>query len=339
MHTKAFALLRLLADAQFHSGEALSALLGVSRATVWNLVHELRAADVEIFSVTGRGYKLARPVSMLNAERIGQALGRGERKVKLELVDEIESTNSALMRRAAAQPAAEAPQGTCLIAEWQTRGRGRRGRVWLAGIGGGITFSLLWRFEQGAAHLSALSLAVGVALVRALEELGIEQAKLKWPNDVIHHHHKLAGVLIELEGDVLGPSVAIIGAGMNVRLSPALRADIDQAVTDLETLSGEFVDRNAVLGCLLRHLVEVLETYALEGFAPLKQAWLERHAYEGREVWLQLPKSESQQAVSERVAGIVDGVADDGSLLLATAQGQRRYTVGEISVRASTAVK
>jgi BirA family transcriptional regulator, biotin operon repressor / biotin---[acetyl-CoA-carboxylase] ligase len=341
MHTKAFVLLRLLADAEFHSGEALSALLGVSRATVWNLVHELRDAGIEIFSVTGRGYKLARPVSMLGIERIAQALGHSARKLTLELVDQIESTNSALMRRAAEHPAAHALQGTCLIAEWQTRGRGRRGRAWLAGIGGGITFSLLWRFEQGALHLSALSLAVGVALVRALEELGIKQVKLKWPNDVIHHHHKLAGVLIELEGDVLGPSVASIGVGINARLSEALHADIDQAVTDLETLSGEFVDRNAALGCVLRHLVEVLETYAQEGFAPFKQAWLEHHAYHGREVWLQLPQGASQfavgasqLAVGERQAGVVDGVADDGSLLLRTEQGQRRYTVGEISVRA-----
>lgn len=329
MNPKAFNLLRLLADAQFHSGEALAARLEVSRATVWNLVHDLRKGGLDVSSVTGRGYKLARPLSMLAQRAVAQALGAGARKVKLELVDCIESTNTVLVRRAAQVPAiAEAMHGTCLAAEWQTQGRGRRGRAWHAGIGSSITFSLLWRFEQGALHLSALSLAVGVALVRALEELGIEQAKLKWPNDVIHHHHKLAGVLIELEGDVLGPSAAIIGVGINVRLPEALRANIDQAVTDLETLRGGFIDRNVVLGCVLRHLVAVLERYAQDGFAPLKQAWLERHAYQGREVWLHLSKG-------ERLAGVVEGVADDGSLLLATEQGQKSYTVGEISVRAS----
>ena len=332
MNTKAFKLLRLLADAEFHSGEALSNLLDVSRATVWNLVHELREAGIEVFSVTGRGYKLSMPISMFEVERIAQGLGSSVGKLQLELVNGIESTNSALMLRAADPVKAEALHGICLIAELQTRGRGRRGRSWLAGIGGGVTFSLLWRFEQGAAHLSALSLAVGLALVRALEELGVEHAKLKWPNDVIHHHHKLAGVLIELEGDVLGPSTAVIGVGINVRLAEALRANIDQAVTDLETLTGAFVDRNVALACVLRHLVAVLESYAEEGFAPFKESWLARHAYEGREVWLQLPKGERQ-------TGRVTGVADDGSLLLITEQGQKRYTVGEISVRATAQPK
>jgi BirA family biotin operon repressor/biotin-[acetyl-CoA-carboxylase] ligase len=127
---------------------------------------------------------------------------------------------------------------------------------------------------------------------------------------------------------VLGPSTAVIGVGVNVRLSQALRADIDQAVTDLETLTGAFVDRNFALACLLRHLVAVLEIYAQEGFAPLKESWLAFHAYEGREVWLQMPKGERQ-------TGRVSGVAEDGSLLLSTEQGQKRYTVGEISVRAT----
>ncbi len=331
MNPKAFVLLRLLADAEFHSGEALSERLDVSRGTVWNLVHELREAGTEIFSVTGRGYKLAQPMSMLDADRITQALSGTAAKLRLELVDTIESTNSALMRRAAEQLAAAEPlHGCCLVAEWQTGGRGRRGRAWHAGIGSSLTFSLLWRFEQGALHLSALSLAVGVALVRALRQLGVENVRLKWPNDVIHLHHKLAGVLIELEGDVLGPSVAIIGVGVNIRLPQTLRANIDQAVTDVETLTGAFTDRNAALATILTHLAMVLEAYAQDGFAPLKQEWLEQHAYQGRDVWLQLPKGERQP-------GVVAGVDDDGSLLLATEQGQKSYTVGEISMRANAA--
>src|SRR4029078_7493168 len=114
--------------------------------------------------------------------------------VTLEVVDQLDSTSSELMRRLQRRDV----HGNAIAAEWQTAGRGRRGRTWTAVVGGSLTFSLGWTFEQGAGCLAGLSLAVGVAVLRALEAEGFTGVALKWPNDIIHRHLKLGGILIEL---------------------------------------------------------------------------------------------------------------------------------------------
>ena len=224
------------------------------------------------------------------------------------------------------RPTRCAPGGSVIAAEWQTEGRGRRGRVWHATPGASLTFSLLWRFQQGAAALSGLSLAVGVAVARTLARLGVEGVGLKWPNDVMWHGCKLAGMLIEMQGEVTGPSAAVIGLGMNCRLPDALRDRIDQPVTDLAQIAGAAIDRNRLLAMLLIDLDRVLENFARAGFAPLRAEWQAQHVYQGRPVRLTLPD-----------AGIIDGVAsgvdEDGALLLETAGGVRRIHSGEVSLR------
>ena len=189
-------------------------------------MRELDAAGLEIYRVRGRGYRLPQPLSLLDRAAVERYLGRHAARFTLEIVDSAGSTNTLLMERAQAG----APSATVIAAEWQTGGRGRRGRAWHAGIGEALTFSLLWRFTQGASFLAGLSLAVGVALARAIEKLGVADAGLKWPNDVLWRGQKLAGILIELQGDALGPSLAVMGIGVNVRLSDAVRSRIDQEV-------------------------------------------------------------------------------------------------------------
>ncbi len=152
----------------------------------------------------------------------------------VEVVDQIESTSSELMRRAQRRDV----HRVALAAEWQSAGRGRRGRAWTAIAGGSLTFSLGWKFEQGAGFLAGLSLAVGVAVVRALEAEGFKDVALKWPNDLIHRHLKVGGILIELNGDALGPTTTVIGVGLNVRIPPAARKDIAVPVTDLASIAG-----------------------------------------------------------------------------------------------------
>ena len=172
---------------------------------------------------------------MLDREAVLTAIGAERAWFKLELHDALESTNSYLMKKASQQVLALAPHATCVVAELQTAGKGRRGRSWQAGLGASLTFSLLWRFQSGASALSGLSLAVGVALIRALHSLGIHQARLKWPNDVLVANgrgpEKLAGILIELQGDMDGPSAAVIGVGVNLNLPEEIRRQIDQPAT------------------------------------------------------------------------------------------------------------
>ena len=322
MKALSFQALRLLADGEFRSGETMARTLGVSRASVWNALHGLDETGLEVFKVRGRGYRLARPLTMLDSAAVGRALGARAQRFTLEVIDSIESTNTALVQRAAAG----AGNASVIAAEWQTAGRGRRGRVWHAAPGASLTFSLLWRFQQGAGFLSGLSLAVGVAVVRALAALGASDAGLKWPNDVLWRGRKLAGTLIELQGDMLGPTAAVIGIGLNCRLPDALRERIDQPVVDLETACGAAPDRNRTLALLLIELERVLETFACDGFAPLRVEWQRRHVHQRKSVRLALPDG-------EMVSGTAEGVAEHGALLLATARGARRFHSGEVSLR------
>jgi BirA family biotin operon repressor/biotin-[acetyl-CoA-carboxylase] ligase len=317
--------LRRLADGEFHSGEALARSLGVSRASVWHAIRDLEALGAEVYKVHGRGYRLPQPLVMLDAAAIARRLGAQAARFALDVLDAADSTNSLLAGRAATG----APAGTVIAAEWQPGGRGRLGRPWHAGIGEAVTFSLLWRFARGASALSGLSLAIGVALARALAAAGAPGTALKWPNDVLWHGRKLCGILTELAGDALGPTAAVIGIGINVRLSDATRARIDQPVADLEEACGAAPDRNELLARVLADLAAVLDDYSREGFAPLRAEWQRLHAHQDRRVTLVLPDGLRQ-------SGVARGVAEDGSFLLETRAGVKRYHSGEVSVRART---
>ena len=324
MSAHTFPLLHLLADGGFHSGEVLGKRLGLSRAAVWNALQAAQALGVEVYSVRGKGYKLAQEVDFLDARKIQQALGMVAHKFSLELHELCESTNSLLMQQASKGAA----HGTCIAAEIQQSGRGRRGRTWVSGLGGSLTFSLLWRFNTGASGLGGLSLAVGVALTRALNALGAQGIALKWPNDVLYEQRKLAGILIELQGEMMGPSAAVIGIGLNIKLPDEIRNNIDQPVADLSELGIPPANRNVVLASLLKHLGEVLEQFEREGFTTLRDEWKSLHAFQDQEVRLLLPNG-------SELLGTVTGIAEDGALLVDSGQGVQRYSSAEISVRKS----
>lgn len=322
MNTLAFQTLRALADGVFHSGEDVARGLGVTRSAVWYCIRDIGSAGFTVECVRGRGYRLAQPVSLLDAAQIRRDLHGAAAMLTVEICDSVDSTNTQLMLRAAQG----APDGLVLAAEAQSAGRGRRGRIWHAGIGSALTFSLLWRFAQGARELAGLSLAVGVALVRALRAAGASEARLKWPNDVLMPAGKLAGILIETQGDVLGPSTTVIGIGVNVRPDPRVRAAVDQRVADLETAIAAPVDRNALLVGLLVELAAVLDQFGQDGFDALRPEWQQMHAHQDAPVQLMLPDGRV-------VAGVARGAADDGALLLETKGGIERFHSGEVSLR------
>jgi BirA family biotin operon repressor/biotin-[acetyl-CoA-carboxylase] ligase len=322
MNSLTFPILHQLADGQFHSGEGLAKQFGVSRATIWNAVRHAQSLGVEVFSVRGRGYKLPDAIALLNKEKVLQAIGIEREWFHLEVLDEVASTNTYLMQAAAKG----APHVSCTIAHIQMGGRGRRGRTWISHLGASLTFSLLWRFDCGAAALSGLSLAVGIALIRALRELDIDKAQLKWPNDVLVDNQKLAGILIDLQGDMDGPSAAVIGVGINVDLPKQVLARIDQPATDIKHVSLASIDQSRLLGIVLKHLVDVLRHFEQYGFIGLRDEWLSYHAYHNQAVRMLLPDGRD-------VEGKVIGVAEDGILLVETALGLQRFSAGEISLR------
>ncbi len=328
MNELTFPILRLLTDGKFHSGETIAQQLKVSRATVWNALQDAEKLGIEIFSVRGRGYKLPQPVTLLDKQAVEQAIltamGSQSALLKLEIHDHLESTNTYLMKKLSAGQA----HANCVAANLQTNGRGRRGRTWQAGLGASLTFSLLWRFQCGAAGLSGLSLAVGIALIRALHHFGVTQAQLKWPNDVLIGREKLAGILIELQGDMEGPSVAVIGVGINLNLPNSLKQHIDQPATDLASVTQTPINPNALLSELLKHLTDILSTFEQRGFASVSDEWTAHHAYHLQEV--KMLHSNGSETI-----GTVINVGEDGHLLVSTATGEQRFSSGEISLRAS----
>jgi BirA family transcriptional regulator, biotin operon repressor / biotin---[acetyl-CoA-carboxylase] ligase len=309
-------LLRLLADGEVHSGQALAASLAASRSLVRSQVRSIERLGLCVLAIRGRGYRLAGPLDLLDRERLAGLL---QGAFTVELLDECHSTNGVLMERARLGGA----HALALACEHQTAGRGRRGKRWESGIGTDLTFSVLWRFSQGAGALSGLSLAVGVALVRALARLGYEGVQLKWPNDLLLRGAKLGGILIEVTGDHEGGSAVVVGVGLNVRASAARAAAVDQPATALAGTGAAVASRTALLAGLLLELRSALDEFARAGFAPFRDEWLARHAWQGRRV--------TQRDGAGSVAdGEAIGVGEDGALLVRSVSGVARFHSGEL---------
>jgi BirA family biotin operon repressor/biotin-[acetyl-CoA-carboxylase] ligase len=264
---------------------------------------------------------------MLDHSEVLEHARAAARELAVEIIDVVDSTNTLLLQRAAEG----APGGSVIVAECQENGRGRMGRTWHASLGGGLTFSILWRFAAGASGLTGLSLAAGVALMRAFAQLGAGEARLKWPNDVVWQGRKIAGMLIEMQGDALGPSAVVIGVGLNIRLTTHVTGRIGHSATDLETLCGRELERSVVLGTILRELVSVLREFEQQGFSALREEWQRWHAHQDCEVVISLPSGETQ-------TGVARGVADNGALLFERGGAVRQLHSAEVSLRAATSV-
>jgi len=327
MNNRTWQLLRLLADGGFHSGEAMGRELGVSRATVFSALAEVADYGLTLQRIRGRGYRLEAPWQCLDAVEINRCLGDCAARFQLEVIQQAASSNSEMLQRAVRG----APSGSVLAVELQTAGRGRIGRVWHSGLGNALTFSLLWRFECGLNGLSGLSLAVGVAILRALRRFEAAGVGLKWPNDILAEHGnsmvrgKLGGVLIEAQGDMYGPSAVVIGIGINCSLPTVLERAITQPAVSLKQLCVKPPTRDQLLAAVLQELAAVLDEFARDGFAALRGEWERYHAQQDLPIQLQMPDGSI-------VEGIARGVGDNGELRLETAQGMRQFNSGEVGV-------
>jgi len=312
---------RLLADGRVRSGAAVAAALGLAPAQVSRAVRELEAHGLGISRVRGRGYRLEKPFDALDADAIKRALG-DRPAIALTLLDECDSTSSWLAERAAAG----APSGAAVACELQRAGRGRRGATWHSGLGTSLTFSLLWRFDRGASALGGLSLAVGVACIRALAKLGHAEVALKWPNDLVVGDAKLGGILIELAGEGSGPTAAVIGIGINIRATQEARRAVGRKIAGLAAGGGPSVSRSVLLGALLAALADALPAFAREGFAGFRAEWLRHHVDQGRPVRVLVPPERT-------VDGLATDVAEDGALVVETPHGLERFHSAEVSLR------
>jgi BirA family biotin operon repressor/biotin-[acetyl-CoA-carboxylase] ligase len=319
-HARTRQLLDMLADGEFHSGEILASQLGVSRASIFNALAGVADYGVALQRIRGRGYRLAHPWQRLEQSEIERWLGEEAGQFHLEILQQADSSNTLLLQRATN---GSAPSASVLAVELQTAGRGRMGRTWYSGVGSALTFSLLWRFDSGLNTLSGLSLAVGVAIVRVLDEIGAQGVQLKWPNDILTVQGKMGGVLIEAQGDMLGPSAVVIGIGLNCSLPDNLVRQIGQPVSALDEVCMAMPARNRLLAMLLQELACVLRQFAQGGFAPLREEWERYHAYQNQTIGLHMPDGST-------VSGIARGVGENGELCLDTAHGVRRFNSGEV---------
>lgn len=318
-------LLQQLADGQFHSGQAIATQLGVSRTAVWKKIRRtVIALGVEIEAVPGRGYRLTLPLELLDAEQIRAELQRHHLRQpsQLELHPQLDSTNRHLLDAALNG----APSGSVCLAEHQSAGRGRRGRRWISPFGGNLYLSLLHRSPRPPTTLGGLSIAVGLTLATLLRKLGGEEICVKWPNDLLWQGRKLGGVLIEVAGEQYGPSRAVIGVGLNLRLSTQQGGEIDQPWVDLYQIFGaEMPSRNQLAAQLIGALLELTETFEQYGLEPWLEQWNRLDHYANRPVRLLLGDREER--------GICRGIDSQGALLLEQEGKIRPFCGGEISLR------
>ncbi len=258
----------------------------------------------------------------LSVAAVADALGDLACRFDVDVLAECDSTNARLLTLAEAG----APSGSVIAALRQTAGRGRRGRSWFSAPGDSLTFSLLWRLPPDTPW-SGLSLAVGVALARALDDMGIAGVSLKWPNDLLLNERKLAGVLIELVPGAR-PAAAVIGIGLNLRRPRGLPDDLCRTAAALTDADIALSPTGKLLAQLLTALHAVLSDFAVSGFSPFREEWQSRHAFNDRAVHL-------LSDYAEPLEGVCRGVDPDGALLLETGEGRQRIISGEVSLRPS----
>lgn len=323
-------LLSMLASGAFHSGEQLARRLKISRGGVWKLVGSLKAMGIDIDSVPRQGYRLPRAVDLLEKDAILAAMPAPTRDQveQLDVLLTVDSTN-----RHVAESESPPPGTTRVcLAEVQHAGRGRRGRSWVAPFGSGICMSMSWQFAEAPPTFSALSLAVGVAAVNAMRSLGIEGVGLKWPNDLIWQQRKLGGILIEMRGESAGPAQVIIGIGLNMHMPGSVRLQLAEQqaalVADIhEIMRDRTPTRNALIGALVTELVEMLQTFSAQGFAPFADDW--------RRLDTLADATVKVISGAETTFGRACGVELDGTLLVDVDGQLRRFVSGEVSLRAT----
>lgn len=310
-------LIRLLSDGQFRSGSELGERLGISRAAVWKRVQRLEAVGLALESVKGKGYRLAQPLELINPDVLSATLAG---KADLHYLWVTESTNS----DALAAAGGDHPQ--LFVAEYQSAGRGRRGRQWQSPFAANLYLSLRFTLQGGFSALSGLSLAVGVAVAEALQSLDPRLAVgLKWPNDVLVNGAKLGGVLVEVAGEADGQVDVVVGVGLNGAMTPAQAAGIDQRWTDLASEMPERPDRTELAITVAEHLLRMLSQFAEQGFAPFVARFNRYDAMVGRLVRV--------LSADKALNGVARGVAADGALMLETEQGLRELYGGELTLR------
>lgn len=314
-------ILQILNDGLYHSGAAMGKQLKVSRNAIWKQLQQLQDYGVEIESVQSTGYRLVTPIILLNKRRIHQGLLQPSpfKINRLDLLGSIPSTNDYIK---SLPPTAGL--NICL-AEHQSAGRGRFGRLWVSPLGANIYLSLRWIIEQDPGQFSGLSLILSLAVVKALTQYGIPNLQLKWPNDILWQGKKLGGVLVEMQAETFGSTQIIMGIGLNINMSTTQDYDIHQPWVALNQIVPSYHDRNQIVPLLLNQLIADLTLFQQEGFAYFQPQWEQYDSLAGKQIRLKIG--------NKSVAGKAQGINNDGYLLLEDEEHVvAAYSSGEASI-------
>ena len=319
-------LLQILADGKYHSGTDLGKQFGVSRAAIGKQIQKIEQNhNLMVFAVKGKGYRLQLPLELLDEERIrlhlsSRTLGQLS---ELDVFFDIDSTNHYLNNKSVDG----ASSGYLVLAEQQINGMGRRGRTWVSPFASNLTLSLLWRFQYGPAQLGCLSLFIAVAIVRALKKAGAKGVGVKWPNDIYWKNKKLAGILLEMRGELSGPSAVVIGVGLNISM-PSTNEEtkkIDQPWVDLQTILNKKIDRNAFTALVINALFDVLNEIPDEQNKLLEE-WKEMDILKDQNIEINF--------ADKTISGKALGIDRDGALRVRHEGKDIVCHSGEVSIRA-----
>jgi BirA family transcriptional regulator, biotin operon repressor / biotin---[acetyl-CoA-carboxylase] ligase len=306
-------LIERLADGEFHSGEALGEYFGITRVAINKQIKILRSWGINLTSIPHKGYRLDTPLQLLKLEQINVYCNAD---APMLLIPVIDSTNQYLLNQIT-----QLKSGTACVAEYQTNGRGRRGRQWFSPFGSNLYLSLYWRFNQGPAATIGLSLAIGTVIAKVLYQISGKEVKVKWPNDLYLEDKKLAGILVEMVGRTGDDAHVVMGVGINLAM-----AKPDQTIVNQQWANLGRVDRNQLVGQLIQALRTAMTTFEKEGLSAFINDWNTLDNFVGRPVKLLIG--------DKQIYGIARGINQQGALLLEQ-QGQlNAYVGGEISLRA-----
>ena len=310
------------ASDNYLSGEEICRDLGITRTAVWKQIRQLRDLGYEIEAIPSKGYRLQTTPDTLIPSEVSAGLDTVVVGRNIVFLPETDSTNT--RARQLAEEGAE--DGTVVIADLQSQGKGRMGRFWVSPSGVNLYLSIILRPKIELRHATQMTFLTAVAVAEAIEDAGDFSPNLKWPNDVLLHDRKIAGLLNELNAETEQIHFMVLGIGVNLNMKQEqFPSDLRTPATSLLVEGGKKVSRLEFTRLLLKKIDSLYSLYQEEGFAPILARWEQRCQMLGRKVEVDYQHS--------RVTGTVKGLDEAGALLLSRSDGgEERVLAGDVKL-------
>lgn len=314
--------LKLLADGKFHSDKEISKFLGVPYKMVPEILKQILDPSINL-EVNDKNYRILGGLELLDTSYIANELGEAKQLLsKLEVLTLVDSTNNYLLNKT------EYIGNYAVFAEQQTAGRGQFKRIWYSNFGKNIALSLLWQFSNPLSKLTGLTLAVGIAVVKALEEYGLKRIQLKWPNDIFYEEKKLAGILIESRTIERKVQKIVIGIGLNLYDPSTHSSAKNQTITSIFSLENLTPRRNQLAVFILKNLLRTLIEFEMKGLDYFMQDWQRLDNLAGKLITI--------QNQSNFIEGIGAGINTQGQLCVRIKDKTHYFNSGETRVKLKT---